>query len=334
MENYYDILGVAPSAGEAELKRAYRRLARELHPDVNKASGAEARFKAVGEAYDVLKDARTRALYDRFGEDWRKAEEAERQGVSPDDFARFRHRDFAARDGTRSQGFTGAGTDQQDIEEILRDLFGRARSGGRWESAESARWQSRAAPGFAEPAPTVHELPVTLQELWAGSERLISLQTGTSSAVQTKQLKVRIPQGMTDGSVIRLGGKGGGGGLDRELRIRLVVEPDPLFRVDGYNLKTTLPVSFLEAMLGAKVPVQFPGGQARLTIPAGSGSGRVFRLRGKGLKRRDGGAGDLLVCLEVTVPEHLSEQERELLKKLEQISTFAPRRNGQRATVR
>jgi curved DNA-binding protein len=337
MGNYYDILGVAKDASEADLKKAYRNMVRELHPDVNKSADAESRFKTVGAAWEVLKDKEKRKLYDRFGDKWEEAMEAHKQGVSYDDFERYSQGGRGRTSYTRRPGSTYTRgrqeVDPEDLDDILRGLFGQAGSGG----AQERSYGSFSGGGRqqAGPEPQVHDLPVTLRELHEGGERQISVQSyeqsGNTMRPVTKQLKVQIPLGMTNGSVIRLGGKGA---LQDELRIRLVVLPDPTFSVEGHDLKTTVPISFTEATLGAKVPVQMLSGSVQLTIPPGSQNGRVLRLRGKGLKKRRSGAGDLLVRLEIAVPESLSAREKELLEKLQQISTFNPReKKSQRATV-
>ncbi|MBM9518378.1 DnaJ domain-containing protein [Desulforhopalus vacuolatus] len=340
MGNYYDILGVGKDASEADLKKAYRNMVRELHPDVNKSADAESRFKTVGTAWEVLKDKEKRKLYDRFGEKWEEAVAAHKQGVSYDDFERYSQGGRGRTSYTRGPGSTythgGQEVDPEDLNDILRGLFGQQGGGGGQEknygsygSFSGGRRQQ------AETEPQVHDLPVTLRELQEGGERQISVQSyeqsGNTMRPVTKQLKVQIPLGMTNGSVIRLGGKGA---LQDELRIRLVVSPDPTFSVQGHDLKTTVPISFTEAALGAKVPVQMLSGSVQLTIPPGSQNGRVLRLRGKGLKKRRSGAGDLLVRLEIAVPESLSTREKELLEELQQISTFNPReKTFQRAGV-
>lgn len=337
MGNYYDILGVSKDASEADLKKAYRNQVRELHPDVNKSADAEGRFKTVGAAWEVLKDKEKRKLYDRFGDKWEEAVAAHNQGVSYDDFERYRQGGRGRTSYTRGPGsaYTHGGreVDPEDLDDILRGLFGQAGNAGGQEKSYGSFSGGRRQQ--AESEPQVHDLPVTLRELQEGGERHISVQSyeqsGNTMRPVTKQLKVQIPLGMTNGSVIRLGGKGA---LQDELRIRLVVLPDPTFSVEGHDLKTTVPISFIEAALGAKVPVQMLSGSVQLSIPAGSQSGRVLRLRGKGLKKRRSGAGDLLVRLEIAVPESLSTREKELLEELQQISTFNPReKTSQRATV-
>ena len=309
--DYYETLGVERDASEQDIRRAYRKLAREHHPDVNKDPGAEDRFKEVSEAYEVLRDPEKRERYDRLGANWRAGE------------------DVSGAQGFRDGGFPGGGFpgggqrdvhfdfgEGGDFSDFFDSLFGGRRQAG------GARPGADAFGGFAMRGAD-HEatLDLTLEEAAAGGKRHLTLDDG-------RGYDVEIPAGVRDGQRIRLAGQGGsgpGGGPSGDLFLRVRIAPHPRFRLDGRDLHVDLPVSPSEAALGAQVPVPTLTGDAQVRVPPGSSSGRRLRLRGAGIPGPRGGHGDLYAHVKIVVPKHLDDRERELYEQLAAASHFNPR---------
>ncbi len=319
--DYYKILGVSKDASKDEIQRAYRKLARKFHPDVNKDKDAEEQFKKVNEANEVLKDPEKRKRYDTYGKNWEqggfqqppewsqdKGYKRSADGFSGDSF-RF------SRDG----GFS----DAEGFSDFFNNLFG-----GGFDNRQGG-YGGFDMPGRSHEA----EITVSLADIYHGATKAISLQSYESEQSGqvrpvTKTLQVKIPQGVTDGSVIRLAGqgeKGSGGGATGDLLLKINVAPDSRFRVDGHNLYTVVAVTPWEAALGTKVPIQTIGGSVTLTIPRGSQNGRKLRLRDKGIPKRGGAQGDIIVELEIRIPDKLTGDEEKLLEELSQKSRFNPR---------
>ncbi|MEU6256130.1 J domain-containing protein [Streptomyces sp. NPDC047043] len=309
--DFYEVLGVARTADQDEIQRAYRTLARKYHPDVNKDPQAEERFKEINEAFSVLSDPEQRTRYDRFGEDFRKVpedwEERVAAGAGAGAGGGFR---WTTGGGPRvrysTAGFDGEGV---DVEDLFGSLFGGA---GRMR-----------VPGADQEA----ELPLTVEEAYRGGRRTVTLAGPTGQ----RRYQVDVPPGTTDGQRIRLAGEGGRGSGDDapagDLFLRVRIQPHPEFRLDGRDVHVRLPVTPWEAALGATVPVRTPSGAtAKVTVPAGSSSGRRLRLRGEGMPGPRGANGDLYAELRIMVPPRLSDRERELLEELAAVSSFDPRR--------
>ena len=300
----YEALGVPRDASAEDIRRAYRKLARTYHPDVNQDPDAEERFKEISEAYDVLSDPEARARYDRFGAGWRRAAQA--GDAAGPGFGGF----------GGDPGFSdvrvefGDGPDV-DIDDLIGSFFGR-RAG-----------RDRTGFGGFAARGADHEavLELTLQEAARGGRRSVTLGDG-------RTYRVDIPRGIRDGQLIRLAGEGGqgaGGGPSGDPLLRARVKPDRRLRLDGRDLHVELPVSPWEAALGATVEVPTLEGTARVKVPAGSSSGKRLRLRGKGFPGSDGD-GDLYATLKIVVPRRLSDRERERFEELARVSAFAPRR--------
>jgi len=286
-KDYYEVLGVARDASKDDTRRAYRKLAREYHPDLNQDSDAEERFKEVGEAYEVLSDPSKRDRYDRLGAQWR----ARQQASGAANFEDFFDQGFGP--DVRVEFGDGAA-----FSEFFERLFGE----GAVASARTGRLR-----GLDREA----VLELSLEDAVAGGRRRLSLEDGRS-------LEVNIPAGVREGQRIRLAGQGGAG--------RDGGPPgDQYLQVRGDDLDVELAVAPWEAALGATVSVPTLTGTARVRVPAGSSSGRRLRLRGRGLAKQRGGHGDLHVIVRIMVPEHLSEQDRELFEKLADVSEFDPR---------
>ncbi|MCR6495960.1 DnaJ domain-containing protein [Thermomonas sp. S9] len=288
-KDYYAILGVEPSAGEAEIKTAYRRLARKYHPDVSKEKGAEEKFKAVNEAYEALRDPQKRAAYDQL----------RAGGYRPGDEIRpppggFHRGPGGQPDFDFEEIFAGGGAGG-GFSDFFENLFGRGGPGGRGGRA-----------GAAPAGDTRAKLAVPLKAVYEGSSVRVT--------VNGKTLDVRIPKGVRPGQVIRLGKQGRGG---RDLLLEIEYAADPQFEVDGRNILYTLPVAPWEAALGATLSVPTLGGQVELKIPADSESGRKLRLRGRGLPGSGNApAGDQIVELEILAPKAHTEAQRKAYARM------------------
>lgn len=326
-KDYYAILGVPRDASEEEIKKAFRKLARQYHPDVAKdKKAAEEKFKEINEAYEVLSDPEKRRRYDALGSHWRQGE-----AFTPP--PGWEHRAWTSPDGAQHFEFHFGGTG-------FSDFFERFFGGGRFRDlgvfmeegpGSGAEFVER---GFARRGADVEgDILVTLDEVFHGSVRTVSLQrvnarTGES---ETHSFKVRIPPGVQEGQIIRIPGKGGegwGGGPpgDLYLRVRMAAHPD--FRVRGSDLYYDLPLAPWEAVLGCTVTIPLPDGPVTIRVPPGTNSGQQLRVRGRGLPQGSSGArGDLYAVVTVQVPEaaELTPQERELWERLRQISRFQPR---------
>jgi curved DNA-binding protein len=284
-------------------------LARTYHPDVNSDPAAEDRFKEISEAYDVLSDPQTRRRYDAFGRDFRQVPE----DVDPDAWRRARAAGARSRSQDPGGGFSFGGGDI-DLDDLLGTFFsgrgGRARRGG-WGPI----------PGADQEA----ELEVTVEEAYRGARKSITLAGGDGSR---RSFSVNVPPGVTDGQRIRLAGQGGRGsegapGGDLYLIVRLA--PHPRYRLDGRNMFVELRLSPWEAALGTSVPLDTPGGEVKVKVPAGTSSGRQIRLRGRGLPNPKGGPGDLFAEARIMVPPRLTRSERHLFEQLATESTFDAR---------
>ena len=317
--DFYEVLGVPRTASQDEIQRAYRKLARTYHPDVNKDPDAENRFKEIAEAYDVLSDPDLRKRYDAFGHQFRQVPEdvdPETWARSPGAGRRRRTRATAGapsgRDGGETWFTTGFG-DDVDIEDLFGDLFG-ARSGRRG-------WSGR---GPVAGADQEVEVEVGVEEAYRGSRRTLTL----SGPGGDRRIEVTIPPGVTDGQRIRLrglGGQGTGGATAGDLYLIVRIRPDRRYRVEGRDVHVELRLAPWEAALGTTVPVDTPGGEAKLVVPPGTSSGRQLRLEGRGLPNPRGRPGDLFAEARIMVPPTPTEEERRLFEELASVSTFDPR---------
>jgi curved DNA-binding protein len=315
----YATLGVSRTASAEEIKKAYRKLAKKLHPDVNPGDKkAEERFKEVSSAFDVVGDPKRRALYDEFGE------VSTRSGFDEAKARQFREYREAAGAGAGRGNFQGfedlfggaagaGGIDPSDLGAMFGDLFGGGRGRGR-------RTRSQPVPGDDVEAP----IEVDLRDAVLGAEREIMVQK--PGATESSRLKVKIPPGVETGSRIRLAGQGAPGERGAEpgdLYLRITVRAHPTVRVEGRDLLLDLPITASEALEGAEVTAPTFEGQVKLKIPAGSQSGRKLRLRGRGLpalRTGVGGAprGDLYVVLQIVLPPD-SPQAREAVRTLSKL---------------
>lgn len=299
-KDYYRILGVDRKAGPDEIKKAYRQLARKHHPDVAKEKGAEDRFKEINEAYEVLGDPENRRKYDTLGANWK-------QGAGFQPPPGWEGRAGGRRGGTeREFHFGGTG-----FSDFFEQFFG-----GRFSGRDSSGFEESPGAGrrFSQRGADIEgDLAVSLDEALRGSVRSVSLRSTDpdTGAATTETFKVRIPAGVREGQVIRVGGKGGagpGGAGDLFLRVRLSPHPD--FRVEGPDLATEVEIPAWEAVLGATVRVGTLDGSVQMRIPPGTSPGQRLRVRGQGLPAQGGGRGDLLVTVTVTLPRELTPAQR------------------------
>lgn len=301
-KDYYATLGVAKSATKDEIRKAFRKLARQYHPDVAKdKKTAEAKFKEINEAYEVLSDAEKRQKYDTLGADWDRQPPPRPGGPGRG----------AGADPFGGGGFSFGGTGFSDF---FEQFFGGAqggasRRGGGFTGFPGGMGEERRSDIEAD-------LLVTIEEALRGAKKAISFRRDERSKVQT--FEVRIPKGVREGQRIRLAGQGEGAGAhgagDLYLRVRFERHPD--YEVDGSDLVYELDVPVARAVLGTEVEVPTPDGPVRLKIPSGSQPGRKFRLKGRGLPTKEGERGDFFVKLEVILPGHLSGEQRTLWEKL------------------
>lgn len=319
----YEVLGVARDAEPGAIKKAYRKLARQLHPDVNPGdSVAEERFKQVSEAYAVLSDEDKRRNYDEFGE-------VSLEGGFDPEAARRARDAFGARfggstgrageDGGFQQFFGGGpnrGGEEIHFDGNLEDLI--ARMMGRSQATGPRRGADLEA-----------ELELELAEAALGCERRLTLARPGADGARPETLTVKVPRGMLDGARIRIAGKGADGqdgGPPGDLFATLRVRPDPRFRVEGRDLHVDLPVTVVEATLGAAVEVPTLEGQATMTLPAGTDGGRRLRLKGKGIPGAGKqAAGDLYATVRIRVPRDLDDEGRARIEALRDLGPTNPR---------
>ncbi|TDW21350.1 DnaJ C-terminal domain-containing protein [Kribbella kalugense] len=311
--DFYTTLGVSRDASADEIQKAYRRLARKYHPDVNKDPDAEERFKQVSEAYDALSDPQQRKRYDAFGEDFRRVP----PDVDPDTYARSRAGRAGGGGRTREPTWD-TGASQFDAEGIdLDDLLG-GMFGGR-----TRRGWGR-IPGSDQEV----ELELTVEEAYRGGNRKLTVR-GPTGADRT--IDVKIPAGVVNGQRIRLGAQGGqgtGGAPAGDLYLVVRIADHPRCRVSGRDLTVDLPLAVWEGALGASVSIETPGGDATVKVPKASSSGRRLRLKGRGLPNPRGTPGDLYAEVRLMVPPRLTREEKRLFEELAGTSKFDPRRRA------
>jgi len=299
--DYYKVLGVDRTASQDEIKKAYRRLARKYHPDVSKAADAEAKFKEVGEAYEVLKDAEKRSAYDQLGSNWKAGQEFN----TPPGWDV--HVDLGGR------GFSGGG----GFSDFFESIFG-----GSGFTDGFQRQQGAAGHRGADHSASIS---VSLEQVWRGDEVGVN--------VNGKNLKIKIPRGIKEGQKIRLGGQGGegiGAGSKGDLFIQVNIKPNKFHKLDGNDIEIELPVAPWEAALGAEVKVPLLSGKKiQLKVPAGSTSGKRLRIPGKGMPGKK--PGDFYVRLRVDMPEIKSDKQRALFEQMQQAFDFNPRRELERS---
>lgn len=311
-KDYYQLLGVPRDASADDIKKAYRKLARKYHPDVSKEPDAEARFKEVAEAYEALHDPEKRAAYDQLGSDWRAGQDFRPPpGWHPGAAGQGGAREFTAEEAAQFSDF-------------FESIFGGTRGG--FEGFD-ARGQ-RTTAGRDQHARIV----IDLEDAFHGATRELTLSEPEIDeqgrlGMRERVLSVRIPAGIRPGQQIRLSGQGepGQGGQRGDLYLEVEFRPHRLYKVDGRDLRLTLPLAPWEAALGAEVHVPTPAGVVAMQIPADSAPGRKLRLKGRGLPGNP--PGDLYAELEIAWPPAGSEKAREIYRNMARELPFNPRRS-------
>jgi curved DNA-binding protein len=313
-QDYYKTMGVERSASQDEIKRAHRKLARKYHPDVSKEANAEAKFKALGEAYDVLKNTEKRAAYDRLGANWKSGQDFQ---PPPDWNAGFE---------TGGRGFDGQ--DMGDHSDFFESLFRQARASQSAGGGSSTRGQSFHAKGQDSHA----QIQVTLEEAYHGGSRKVTLQMPAMDdqghvVLREHPIEFNIPRGVRAGQRIRLAGQGGPGmgqGQPGDLFLEVAFQPHKHYRVDKHDVYLDLPVTPWEAALGATIEVPTPSGNVELTVPAGSNEGRKLRLKGRGIPAK--APGDFYFVLKIALPAANTDAEKALYQGMAKAFTsFNPR---------
>lgn len=316
-KDYYKILGVGRSASQDDISKAFKKLARKHHPDLNPGdAGAEAKFKEAGEAYEVLKDPEKRKLYDQLGPNWQQGQNFQ----PPPGFENMRFRQGGPGGGFGG-GFGGGG-----FSDFFETLFGGGAGFG--GGGFGGGFQQR--PRRGQDAEVAYE--IGLEDAYKGGPQSVTLQEqvagpGGFPSMQSRTLKVNIPPGVKDGQKIRLAGQGGSGGPGGEagdLYLNIKVRPHPQFKVKEDNVVYDLALTPWEAALGATVRVPTLDGAVEMKIPPGVGSGAKLRVRGKGLGTA-GKRGDQMVRIMIQTPKTLTDEERRLFEELAKVSAFAPR---------
>jgi curved DNA-binding protein len=315
-KDYYAVLGVARSAHEDDIKKAYRRLARKYHPDVSKEANAEERFKELQEAYEVLKDPEKRAAYDQLGSNWKQGQDFR----PPPGWDQARTRFYTADGGDFTESDLGGFSD------FFANLFGQAharqaRHGGFHE------FRQRGNDHHAK-------ILITLEEAFHGTERTIQLQmpeAGPAGRLQqaVKTIKVTVPPGALPGQQLRLskqGGPGSGGGENGDLYLEIDISPHRLYSLKGHDVYLTLPVAPWEAALGADIKIPTLGGRVGLKLAPGSQTGQQLRLKGRGMPAI-ARPGDQYAILQIYTPRPETAEQKQVYEKMAQLMPFDPRKD-------
>jgi curved DNA-binding protein len=315
--DYYKVLGVDRKATQEELSRAFKTLARKVHPDLNKDPGAEEKFKQINEAYEVLKDPETRQRFDALGANWKHGAPFE----PPPNWGDNVHFEFHGAPGGGGMG---------GFSDFFSQLFGGGRggvsAGGPMGGISLEDLLGGAGPEVQfgggprqRPLDVRSELTVQLEDAYRGSRIPVVLEGASGQ----KRLQIKLPAGVRDGERIRLAGQGhpGPNGQTGDLYLTIHIAPHPRFEAQGDDLQVNVQVNAWDAALGGQIPVPTLDEPVQMTLPAGLSSGQRLRLRGKGLPRRDGTRGDLYARLQITVPARLTREQRELFTRLQQIAS-------------
>ena len=293
-KDYYKILGVDRDISQAELKKSYRKLARKYHPDVSKENNAEERFKEVNEAYEVLGDEENRSQYDNLGPNWKNG-----QNFNPP----------PGWDGgfdTNQFGQGGRGAAGEGFSDFFESMFGGGfgQAGGQHQGFNQRQ---------EKPAAEIMHSYVDLEEVYAGSNKRITLPNGSN-------IEVKIPKGIDDGKKIRLSGKGSTGG---DIHLQIKHRKHPVFKLDGKNVSIDLPIAPWEAALGTTATIQTLGGQLKLKVPENSASGKKMRLKGRGLPGAE--TGDQFVVLQIVIPPIKTDADRAFYEDMKKKFDWEPR---------
>jgi curved DNA-binding protein len=317
-KDYYQILGVARTASEQEVKTAYRKMARKYHPDANKNDPtAEERIKEINEAYEVLKDKEKRQKYDQLGQNWKAGDNFK----PPPDYSGFTF-DFGNMGGRGGMGGgMGGGAGAASFSDFFETLFGQTfgtpgQAPGRPGQAGAAGAEAARRRSLDQEA----DIELVVEELAQGARRTLQV---TAPGGKTKTIEVKIPKGMRAGKKVRVPGEGAtmaGGNQKGDLYLRIKVRPHKYYTIDGDNLVVELPISPPKAVVGGEVVVTTISGDMTIKVPPGTQSGRMLRLKGQGLPTVDNkGAGDLMIRTKIVIPTTVSDNERALYEQLAKL---------------
>jgi curved DNA-binding protein len=320
-KDYYEILGVPRTASAEEMKKSFRKLARQYHPDVAKdKKKAEEKFKEINEAYEVLGDPANRKKYDELGANWKSGADFRPSG--------WEH--FSGGQNSRGRGAAGGDFETHfggtGFSDFFEQLFGSRMRGG---AGGFGRSENISEEEFAERGRDIEgDILVTLEEVMRGSVRTVNVRHNAGRSVKTETHQVKIPPGVTEGQKLRLAGRGetgagGGAAGDLYLRVRLARHPD--FEVEEHNLIYEAELAPWEAVLGANLSVPALDGRVNIKIPPGTQNGQKLRVRARGLPARDGARGDLMVVTRIAVPPKVTDSEKKLWEQLARESKFNPR---------
>lgn len=325
-KDYYKILGVKRGADSNEIKKAYRKLARKFHPDINKDADAEQRFKEISEAYEVLGDEQKRKRYDQLGANWKDG-----QNFKPPPQGQGNYQQWSFHGGpgqTGSYSFEGFGDGFSDF---FQSIFGQAGAGGAGGFRQSAAHSYQNAPMKGQDLEA--DIHLSIHEASKGGRRKLTMQVhemddNGNITPKTKDIEFNIPSGLTDGSKIRLkekGGKGYFGGKAGDLCLKINISDSQGFNIDGYDLERELPITPWLAALGGEVSVPTLDGKTKIKIPPGTQSGQRIRLKGKGMPRHSNKPqGNLYIVTKIVIPEKLTAKEKALFEELSKESKFQP----------
>ncbi|PSW05794.1 DnaJ C-terminal domain-containing protein [Photobacterium lipolyticum] len=306
--DYYAILDVPRNATQADIKRAYKKLARKYHPDVCKEADADKKFIQVREAYEALKDPKKRAAYDQLGDSWHSGQEF----TAPPNWERNFH-------------FSGDNFTQGDaaaFSDFFESLFGNPFQQTRPRSRQAFRGHSFTTKGEDQHA----KIQIDIEDSFLGTTRTLTLQDHSLQRQQAQTISLRIPKGIREGQQIRLSGKGlpgQSGGANGDLYLEVSFRSHPFYRIEQKNLCLVLPIAPWEAVLGAKVKLPTPTGPLEVTVPANSASGQTLRLSGRGLPGNP--PGDMLIKLNIVLPKVEDEQSKALFRQMKDTMPFNPR---------
>lgn len=309
-KDYYQIMGVERDATQDEIKRSYRKLARKYHPDVSKEPDAEARFKEIGEAYEVLKDPEKRTAYDQLGANWKSGQDFR----PPPDWAQ----------GPESHGGGFTGADAEQFSDFFESLFGR---GGFTRQSNGSAHREFHAHG----KDTYAKVLIELEDTYQGTTRTVTLQHSELGPdgqphLEERTLNIRIPKGMYQGQHIRLAKQGGaaiGKGEAGDLYLRVEFQPHPLYKVEGKDVYLDLPLTPWEAALGATVKTPTPAGTVDLKIPPNSSGGSKLRLKGRGIPAKE--PGNFYAVLRIALPKADTETAKKAYEEFGKALNFDPR---------
>ncbi len=302
-QDYYQILGVPRDAEKADIKKAYRKLARKYHPDVNKDAGAEEKFKEVNEAYEVLKDSDKRQAYDRFGADWKHGQQFDEAGFGG---------------GFRGGGYTGGGFSGGDFSDFFESIFG-----GGFDQGGASPFQQR--PRHRRGADQQLKLDISLEEAFNGGAKTIQFAKKAGSA-EMKKLKINIPKGVSSGQKIRLAKQGQAspnGGEPGDLYLEMNILPHRWFKLDGRDVTLRLPITPWEAAEGTSLKVPTLSGSVELKVKPGMQSGQKMRLKGKGMPGPR--AGDQFVEIMIQTPPAKDSASKQFYQDMKARFDFNPR---------